>query len=194
MGIIKKTINFTNKGQVPIDASDQPVYAISKEVQICYPSKFGPEKYLCALVDIHMKYTGLLVVHGNFMKGSGMGTIFLHSKLSTDGTSAVVDVNDVKRSQYCLQVSVNVIYTLLKKAHVESGRTLSVLNWFNEASKHSQACFYWKMILNFEVLLLIYKLSIREGNFELYLALLYSMLPWFFALDQCYYAHCVTIY
>ena len=115
-------------------------------------------------------------------------------KLSTDGTSAVVDVNDVKRSQYCLQVSVNVIYTLLKKAHVESGRTLSVLNWFNEASKHSQACFYWKMILNFEVLLLIYKLSIREGNFELYLALLYSMLPWFFALDQCYYAHCVTIY
>ena len=51
MGIIKKTVNFTKKGQVPIDASDQPVYAISKEVQICYPSKFGPEKYLCALVD-----------------------------------------------------------------------------------------------------------------------------------------------
>ena len=140
-----------------------------------------------------MKHTGLLVVHGNFMKGSGMDTIFLHSKLSTDGTSAVVDVNDVKCSQYCLQVSVNVIYTLLKKAHVESGRTLSVLNWFDEASKHSQVCFYWKMILNFEVMLLIYMLSIREGNFELYLALLYSMLPWFFALDQCYYARCVII-
>ena len=31
---IKKTINFSNKGQVSIDASDQPVYAISKEVQI----------------------------------------------------------------------------------------------------------------------------------------------------------------
>ena len=31
---IKKTINFTNKGQVSSDASDQPVYAISKEVQI----------------------------------------------------------------------------------------------------------------------------------------------------------------
>ena len=30
MGMIKKT-NFTNKGQIPIDASDQPVYAISKE-------------------------------------------------------------------------------------------------------------------------------------------------------------------
>ena len=43
MRTIKKTINFTNKGQVPIDTLDQPVYAISKEVQICYPLEFGPE-------------------------------------------------------------------------------------------------------------------------------------------------------
>ena len=40
MGIIKKTINFTNKGQVPIDASNQPVYAISKEVKIRYSSEY----------------------------------------------------------------------------------------------------------------------------------------------------------
>ena len=44
MGIIKKTINFTKKGQIPIDASDQRVYAISKEVQIRYSSEFGPEQ------------------------------------------------------------------------------------------------------------------------------------------------------
>ena len=62
MGIIKMTINFTSKGQVPIDASDQPVYSISKEVQIGYPSEFGPEKYICAVGDLHMKHTGLLVM------------------------------------------------------------------------------------------------------------------------------------
>ena len=105
MGIIKKTINFTNEGQIPIDASDQSVYAISKEVQIRYPSEFGPEKYICTLGDLHMEQTGLLV-HGDFIKGSGLDTLFLHSNLSTDGTSAVVDVNDIKRSRYCLQVSV----------------------------------------------------------------------------------------
>ena len=44
--IIKKTINITNKGQVPTDASDQPVYAISKELQIRYPSEFEPEKHV----------------------------------------------------------------------------------------------------------------------------------------------------
>ena len=102
MSIIKRKINFTNKGQVPIDASHQPVYAISKEVQIRYPSEFEPEKYICALGDLHMKHTGLLV-HDDFIKGSDLDTLSLHSKL--DGTSAVVDINDIKRSQYCLQVS-----------------------------------------------------------------------------------------
>ena len=77
-----------------------------------------------------MEHTGLLV-HGDFIKGSGLNTLFLHSNLSTDGTPAVVDVNDIKRSQYCMDVSVVVIYTLLKKAHVESGSALSVLDWLN---------------------------------------------------------------
>ena len=50
-----------------------------------------------------MEHTGFLV-HGDFIKGSGLDILFLHSKLSTDGTSAVLDVNDIKPSQYCLQV------------------------------------------------------------------------------------------
>ena len=144
MAIIKKTINFTNKGQIPTDVSDQQVYTILKEVQIQYPSKFGPEKYICTLGDLHMECIGLLV----FLKGVAW-IPFLHSNLSMDGTSAVVDVNDIKRSQYCLQVSVVVIFTLLKKAHVESGSTLLVLDWLDKAAKHSKMCFYWKMILNF---------------------------------------------
>ena len=109
------------------------MHAISKEVQICYPSEFRPEKYICALRDLHIEQTGLLL-HGNFIKGSGLDTLFFHSKLSTDGNSAVMDVNDIKRSQYCLQVSVVTIYTLLKKAHVESGSALSVLDWLDEAA------------------------------------------------------------
>ena len=37
-------------------------------------------------------------------------------------------------------------------------------------------------------------LLIREGNFELCLASLYGMLPWFFALDWYNYAICAIIY
>ena len=140
-----------------------------------------------------MEHTGLLV-HGDFMKESGLDTLFLLSKLLTDGISAVVDVNDIKHSWYCLQVSVVAIYTLLKKAHVESESALSLLDWLDEAVKHSQMWFYWETIQNFEVLLLICMWSIREGNLELYLGSLYRMLPWFFALDRYNYARCATIY
>ena len=37
-------------------------------------------------------------------------------------------------------------------------------------------------------------LLIREGNFELCLASLYGMLPWFFALDWYNYAICAIVY
>ena len=73
-----------------------------------------------------MEHTGLLV-HGNFTTGDGLDTVFLHSKLSTDAATVVVDVNDIKRSQYCLKVPVVVIYTLLKTVHIESGSVLLVL-------------------------------------------------------------------
>ena len=176
-----------------MDISDQPVYVISKEVQIRYPTELGTEKYICTLRGLHMEHT-VLLVHDNCEKESGLDTLFLHSKLLTDGASAVVDINDAKRSLYCLQVSVVDIYTLLKKAHVESESSLSVVDWLHEAVKHSQMCFCRRIILNFEVLLLIYMLSIREGNFELYLASLYGILPWLFALDRYNYASCATIY
>ena len=106
-----------------------------------------------------MEHTGLLV-HGDFIKENRLDTLFLLSKLLTDRTSAV---------SYCLQVSVVVIYTLLKKANVERKSGLSLLDWLDEAAKHSQMGFYWETIQNFEVLLLIYMWSIREGNLELYL-------------------------
>lgn len=193
MNIIKKTIEFTNEGQIPVDASDQPVYALSKEVQIGYNETFGTDKYVCMLGDLHMEHTALLV-HGDLIRGSGLDSQFVNTKLSTEGTSTIVDVNDIKRSRYCLQVSVVVIYNLLKKAYLSSGSKLSILEWLDEEAKTSQMCFYWRMILNYELLVLLYVRSIRQGNFELYLACIYRLLPWFFALDRYNYARWGTVY
>ena len=80
MGIIKKTINFTSNVEVPIDASDQPMYAIWKEVPL--PIRIWTRKIHMCTRDLHMEHTGLLV-HGNFIKENGLDTLFLHSKLST---------------------------------------------------------------------------------------------------------------
>ena len=47
MSIIMKSIEYLHPGQIAVDVCDQPVYALTKEVQCKNPEKFGPGKYFC---------------------------------------------------------------------------------------------------------------------------------------------------
>ena len=193
MTIIKRTIAFTNEGQIPVDVSDQPVFARSREVQIRYPSEFGNEKYVCLLGDLHIEQS-TQVLHGLLIKGSGLEGVLSKSNLSTSGTSTIVDTNDLKRTRYCIQVSACSIYMLLKDSYVKSESHLSIFDWLDEKCKSSQMCFYWRMILRFQLQILIFVRSIRAGNFILYLQTLYQFLKWYFALDKYNYSRWATIY
>ena len=193
MNIIKNTIHYINPNQVPVDISDQPVYALSKEVQLRYHSVFGSSQYVCVLGDFHIEHTNLLI-HGELIKGHGLEAVLEKNNFSTKGTSAVVDATHIKRARYCLQVSLCVIYKLLKEAHIKSASNLSILDWLADASKNSEMCFYWKIIFEVQLGILIFVRSIREGNFKLYLAALYSFLKWYFAFDKYNYARWATIY
>ena len=193
MGLIKQKINFTNKGQTPVDVSDQPVFANSKEVQLRDPEAFGPGKYVCLLGDLHIEQA-LQTLHGCLIKGSGLDGVLSRSDISTSGTSTIVDVNDLKRTRYCIQVSAGSTYMLLKDAHTKSGSQLGTFEWLDEKSKTSQMCNYWRMILYFELEILVFVRSIRSGNFVLYIQTLYKFLKWFFALDKFNYARWATVY
>ena len=103
--IIKKTIGLINQDQIPVDVSYQPVFALSEEVQLRHPSVFGRDKYVCLLGDLHIEQS-LLVMHGEIIKGSGLETMMASSNLSTIGVSTIGDINDIKRSRYCLHVAV----------------------------------------------------------------------------------------
>ena len=63
-----------------MDVSDQPVYALSKEVQLRYPSRFGRCQYVCLLGDLHIEHTNLLI-NGELIKGSGLEVILEHLQL-----------------------------------------------------------------------------------------------------------------
>ena len=60
--------------------SDQPVYALSKEIQLRYPLVFGTEQYFCMMGDLHLEIE-LLKIHGELIKGSGLRGVN-HSKKS----------------------------------------------------------------------------------------------------------------
>ena len=52
----------------------------------------------------------------------------------------------------------------------------------------------WFIVMQLELLVLVYVRSLRESNFSLYVAVLVALTPWFFALDHTHYSRWVPIH
>ena len=57
----------------------------------------------------------ILGLHGDLIKRSFLDSALAHTNLSTIDTSTIFDLNNIKRSRYCLQVGICVIYKLFKE-------------------------------------------------------------------------------
>ena len=55
-------------------------------------------------------------------------------------------------------------------------------------------CYYWKTILDFQILVLVYIRSIREGDFQVYIERFISIAKWYFSLDRYNYARWSTVH
>ena len=89
-----------------MDCCDQPVLALTKELQFRFPKMF--QNYILFLGGIHIEQS-LLVLNVQLIKGSGLMEILNLQKLSTIGLSAVVDVNSKKRATYCIEVTLSTL-------------------------------------------------------------------------------------
>ena len=94
MDIIKRTINNLNPGQTTVDVCDQPVFALTKEIQFRKPDLFGSDKYFSLLGGLHIEHC-LLCIHGELIKGSRLYEILATNNLSIICTGAIVDANQV---------------------------------------------------------------------------------------------------
>ena len=94
-------MNFLNPGQTSIDTCDQPVYALTKEIQWRFPEEFGPNSYFTLLGGLHFEQC-MLAILGELIKGSGLYEILKNNGLSLIGTGAVINANHVKQARYCL--------------------------------------------------------------------------------------------
>ena len=149
----------------------------------------GLGKYLSILGGLHIEQSALrTVMHGEIIKGNGLEKILSSNDLSIIGTSAVVDVSDIKRARYCLQVASCAVFRKLKDQYVQSNSLLPILDWLEHRSKESKMCFYWKLILDFQVHVLVFIHSIRGENFQVYIESLISLCKCYFALDQIHYS------
>ena len=77
MNIISNTINTLNADQIPVDTADQPIFALTRELMIRFPDKFGPDKYFCLSGSLHVEKS-LLIICGQVIKGSRLDEIMCH--------------------------------------------------------------------------------------------------------------------
>ena len=107
MNLNIKAICALNPGQTPVDVSYFLVYALIKKAQFRFPDHFF--NYFAMFGGIHIVQC-LLVTHGQF---SGLREILEACSLATTGVGAAVDVNQIKGSRYCVQVTLCSLYRKL---------------------------------------------------------------------------------
>ena len=169
-----KCTKIINPGQIPVDCSDQPVFALTKELQFRFPKIV--QNYFSLFEGLHIEQS-LLVLNGQLIKGSGLMKILNLQKLSTVRLSVVVDVNSIKRATYCVHVTLS---TLCKK--LNEATALDNLNnpcphdWLHQILGENKMYLFWKMLFDFQV---NYLMSIRPESKENFLNYLMSIRPCF---------------
>ena len=71
---------------------------------------------------------------------------------------------------------------------------LSKTSWYSKRTENHPTFKFWAMVLEMELILLMFIRSLQEENFELYLQSMAQMVPWFFALDHQNYSSWLPIY
>ena len=166
-----KAVNALNPGQT--DVSDCPVYALTKEAQYRFPNQFTDS--FAMFGGLHIEQC-LLVIHGQFVQDSGLKDILGTCSLATIGVGAVVDVNQIKRARYCVQVTLCALYRKLVDAAKKEDTALTPIQWLNNKSSSSGMCYYWSLVIDLQIEILAFVRSIREGNFHLYVQSLRNLL------------------
>ena len=135
-----------------------------------------------------------MVTHEQFINGSGLRELLQTCSLPTIGLGVVIDVNQIKRTRYCVQFTFCSLYRKLVDAVKADGSTLEPWKWLEEILLSSSMAHYWSLVINLQIEILVFVRSIREVNFLLYVRILRNLLKCFFALDHTNYARWLTIH
>ena len=194
MKIVKLILQHVNPGQIPVMTADQPVYAISKQVQWLYPELYGEGKLLMMMGALHIEMC-LLSTIGDWLDGSGWVELLVKSNISTPGRiESMIQGKQVKRCRYVHQVSCAALYLKLGDVYKCSGSSLTLQDWIESKRAKSPQFHYWATVIELEALLLKLVQSLRESNFFMFVQTLEEIVPWVFALDHTNYARWLPIF
>lgn len=78
MNIISKATQLLNPGQTPVMTCDQPLFAICKKIQWCYPDTHGEKQFVLILGGLHIELAASKMI------GTNKDFFFLHNHVHFD--------------------------------------------------------------------------------------------------------------
>jgi hypothetical protein len=201
MNAVKRTVQFLNPGQTPVLACDQPLYALAKKIQWQWPEKHGEQKLVVMLGGLHIEMAALRAL-GDWLEGSGWTSAIAQANVASAGTAdSFLKASHVSRTRHAHQVTACAPHILMCKAYEVYVQGLGIddvkLDFQQWQESQCLACphfRYWAITLEFQLTILLFVQSLRDGRFSLYKDTINQLLPWFFALDKVNYARWLTVH
>ena len=63
MDIVKTSVHYLNPGQIPVLAADQPLFALTKQIQWTWPATHGEDQFVIMFGVLHIEMAVLKVSH-----------------------------------------------------------------------------------------------------------------------------------
>jgi len=198
MDVVKQAVEFLNPGQVPVVTLDQPLFAIAKTIQWNWPELYGEDKFVVMLGGLHIEMAYISTI-GDFLDGSGWTSALADADVTTPGKAeSLLKSSHVKRARHVHIVTCSTLWILLHQAYDEycqaESEPSSYEDWCTRQKEKCPQFKYWHTVMEMQLLLLIFVRSLREGNFQMYLASLSAIVPWFFALDHTHYCRWLPVH
>ena len=173
--ITKAAIDVLNPGKIVVDVSDQPIYTISRILQQHLPNKFGPGLYFRMFGGLHIEKL-LQEIHGKMIDCNGLSEVLDVSHLSMTGAgNTLVNVPQITSARYLVQVCLCAEFKALQDVYSSSESALDIRSWMDEMADASPMFHYWKVIFDFQMLILQFVKAQRDRNFILYVQVLHSI-------------------
>ena len=201
MGLVQKAVKHLNPGQTPVVTFDQPMFTIAKEIQWKYPDSHGEDIFVIMFGGLHIEMAALKAL-GSWLDGSGWTKALAEAKVASPGTAdSFIRASHVTKTRRAHTVTAAALYNLLKCAFDDYNKSISTdedrldfEDWHTKCMTESPQFEYWYTTLSFELTLLLFIRSLRQGNFKLYIEALISLVPWFFALDYTNYSRWIPVH
>ena len=197
--MIKASVDMLNPGQTPVDAFDQPLYAIAKQIQWNWPDLYGEYKFVIMFGGLHIEIAAFKVLD-EWLEDSGWTHALTQADVASSGTAnSFLKASHVTKTRRARQTTACSLYILLQAAYKEyalgcSEGTFSDLeSWCDRMSTEKPHFQFWYLTLLLELDIFAFIRSIREGNLSLYLASLAKLIPWVFAMNHINYARWLPV-